>query len=38
MKFLRLRGLLKEVYVVHSTQDHVLAQIKFICLELNTVV
>jgi len=37
MQFLRLRRLLKEIYMVHSTQDYILAQIKFMWLQLNMV-
>jgi hypothetical protein len=37
MQFLRLRGLLKKIDMVDTTQDHVLAQIKFMWLQVNTV-
>jgi hypothetical protein len=37
MQVLRLRGLLKEVNMVDTTKDHVLAKIKFMRLQVRAV-
>jgi hypothetical protein len=37
MQVLWLRGLLKEINMVDTTKDHVLAKIKFIRLQVSTV-
>jgi len=37
MQVLRLRGLLKEINMVDTTKNHVLAKIKFMRLQVSTV-
>ena len=37
MQVLRLRGLLKEINMVDTAKDHVLAKIKFMRLQISTV-